>query len=1051
MISIAVLDSRDISYSTEYPLPVQTAELQLLLDELYDAGRLPELYDPHSYMESVAADFPLPPVTPWPRPRLGSLYWPVVGNARYAFATFLIDEYTLGKIRGEMLSKGSNGIVVLLRDDPTNVSETPRKVFMNFLATRPLVRTTSDPLRTIDDATPVDAWVLLLVDDRYRPINQPFTGTLNTATWYDLSQSFRTYGTGDTPDADYLTPGARWTQARINGRAYSWLADTVALSVGSRYVFNPDGVAFQRPTGANKTTLSDAHAAAVTDSRFVGGGPIEALDYSPGLPEYAAVTFGAPGETPVMTHTTVQSTYLWTGAWGVGLQHWADAPASTSSGNRTALADQWVADWLAWQDGLYDTTYSGFVSIPLSGFLWAVEYYHDDGVAYTKFVRPPHWYGFLLGPGTASNATGTVTSVSVSGSNGIGVSGSPITGSGTIALSLGAITPTSVNGITLSGSGSVANSGTSSLTGFTGSGSSSNTNTGDQTAGSGLSGTSTLTLDLSHANTWAAAQTFPNSSGIKIQDTDASNTLGIVGGSNLTANRTLTVTTGDASRVLTFTADASIGGTNTGDQTAGAGLTGTTTIAIDFASANTWTGLQTIAINDAATTTTSDVAVFKHNSTGTAGNGFGSDVHWFLEDSTTNDQAAALHTVQWVDATHASRRAKVLHRVSDATSSRIYIEGSTDGSNPKIGFLGAASSLAQTGDAGTALVTFGLMSGTPTFNAANLTGTLPASVNTLFNGFTDADWAVDDRLPFYDTSATANRDGETSHLLGLDRDQPGGRLTLTSGTPTGTDVASGSTIYYTPYLHDTVKLWDGTRWKLHQFSEISLALSSLTNGKNYDVFLYNNSGTLTLESLVWTDDSTRATAVTIQDGRYCKSGDKTRLLVGTFRTISTSATQDNAAKRYLSNVYNTVPTLCQNFPGYNDNNATTTITVTGTSPTEINGGTNNRVEVVFTLPQPFSVLTAWNVASTPASNSGRCELSIDSTTDVHAMCALAAGGLAFPALALPYAKTCAAGYHYATMMGQVGGGTMTINVDLGRSGGGGVDTASTFIQGIVMQ
>jgi hypothetical protein len=45
--------------------------------------------------------------------------------------------------------------------------------------------------------------------------------------------------------------------------------------------------------------------------------------------------------------------------------------------------------------------------------------------------------------------TGTVTSVAVSGANGIGVSGSPVTSTGTIALSLGAITPTSVNGNTI--------------------------------------------------------------------------------------------------------------------------------------------------------------------------------------------------------------------------------------------------------------------------------------------------------------------------------------------------------------------------------------------------------------------------------------------------------------------------------------------------------------------------------------------------------------------------------------------------------------------------
>ena len=69
-------------------------------------------------------------------------------------------------------------------------------------------------------------------------------------------------------------------------------------------------------------------------------------------------------------------------------------------------------------------------------------------------------------------------------------------------------------------------------------------------------------------DTMTGSLVVPNASGLKIKDTDASHTLGFVGGSNLTADRTLTVTTGDANRALTMTADASIGGTNTGDQTA---------------------------------------------------------------------------------------------------------------------------------------------------------------------------------------------------------------------------------------------------------------------------------------------------------------------------------------------------------------------------------------------------------------------------------------------------------------------------------------------------
>lgn len=56
----------------------------------------------------------------------------------------------------------------------------------------------------------------------------------------------------------------------------------------------------------------------------------------------------------------------------------------------------------------------------------------------------------------AAKATGTVTSVGVSGNNGISVSGSPITTSGTFTLGLGAITPTSVSTGNLTASSTVS-------------------------------------------------------------------------------------------------------------------------------------------------------------------------------------------------------------------------------------------------------------------------------------------------------------------------------------------------------------------------------------------------------------------------------------------------------------------------------------------------------------------------------------------------------------------------------------------------------------------
>lgn len=137
---------------------------------------------------------------------------------------------------------------------------------------------------------------------------------------------------------------------------------------------------------------------------------------------------------------------------------------------------------------------------------------------------------------------------------------------------------------------------------------------------------------------------------------------------------------------------------------------------------------------------------------------------------------------------------------------------------------------------------------------------------------------------------------------------PGGRLTLESGVPVSTtDQTAKTTIYYTPYIHNTIPLWDGSEWEPTTFTEKSLAIGTLTSGKPYDVFGYLNAGQLVLELLSWTSDAARATAVTLQDGRYCKDGDKTRLLLGTFYTTSTTTTEDSYNNRYVANVYSKVP------------------------------------------------------------------------------------------------------------------------------------------------
>ena len=127
-----------------------------------------------------------------------------------------------------------------------------------------------------------------------------------------------------------------------------------------------------------------------------------------------------------------------------------------------------------------------------------------------------------------------------------------------------------------------------------------------------------------------------------------------------------------------------------------------------------------------------------------------------------------------------------------------------------------------------------------------------------------------------------------------------GRLTLTSGTPvTTSDVTAATTLYFTPYKGDQVALYTDSTWTLYTLTERSIAIPATTD-TNYDVFLYDNSGTLTLELVAWSDGTTRATALATQNGVYVKSGSADRRYLGTIRTTGVSGQcEDSETKRFV--------------------------------------------------------------------------------------------------------------------------------------------------------
>ena len=145
---------------------------------------------------------------------------------------------------------------------------------------------------------------------------------------------------------------------------------------------------------------------------------------------------------------------------------------------------------------------------------------------------------------------------------------------------------------------------------------------------------------------------------------------------------------------------------------------------------------------------------------------------------------------------------------------------------------------------------------------------------------------------------------------------PGGRLTPISGDPTedGSTGNTYTTVYYTPYVHDTVPIWDGSRWVPRQFSQLSLPLDSNSGhtgyhqgNKNFDLYITTlASGALGLvSSPAWSSDTVRSASLTRVNGYLTNASQITTrfdtttstltmaagagLYVGTLRTGATAA------------------------------------------------------------------------------------------------------------------------------------------------------------------
>lgn len=138
---------------------------------------------------------------------------------------------------------------------------------------------------------------------------------------------------------------------------------------------------------------------------------------------------------------------------------------------------------------------------------------------------------------------------------------------------------------------------------------------------------------------------------------------------------------------------------------------------------------------------------------------------------------------------------------------------------------------------------------------------------------------------------------------------PTGRLTLTSNVPvTTSDVTAATTLYYTPYQGNAVQIYNtvSSQWITYGFTQLSLSLSGFAGNNCFDIFIYNNSGTLTLIQIAWTNNTTRATALSRLNGIYVSSSNNGYLYLGTIYTPTGGQTQDAVSGRYVWNYYNRI-------------------------------------------------------------------------------------------------------------------------------------------------
>lgn len=226
---------------------------------------------------------------------------------------------------------------------------------------------------------------------------------------------------------------------------------------------------------------------------------------------------------------------------------------------------------------------------------------------------------------------------------------------------------------------------------------------------------------------------------------------------------------------------------------------------------------------------------------------------------------------------------------------------------------------------------------------------------------------------------------------------PQGRLSLVTATPVITSTQSAkTTIYYTPYIGQLCPLYDGTSFNMHDLGgELSQATTDTTKSPAavaassvYDLFVWLDGSTYRCtRGAVWTNDTTRAAGLTLQNGISLNTSSITNgpaalrgTWVGTVRSNGSSqidwiyGASGVAAWFGIWNMYNRVSI------GTLFNEGTSSWTYNSATPRALNGSSIARVSMVRGLDEEaVSLFLQTFIDTVGGSTSAYFGIGLDST------------------------------------------------------------------------